>query len=53
MATVEIKKVHPHPDGAVVIEPVDVSVQCILVKAEELAGRNPQPGDQWPVPEQQ
>lgn len=53
MKTIIIKSLFWHPDGTLVIEPDDLAVKCFAVSAEELAGRKPVPGDEWPVPEQQ
>lgn len=52
MASFEVKEVHRHPDGAAVIVPVDLSIPCVFVRAEDMKGRDVQPGNFWHQPDE-
>lgn len=49
--TIEIKQVIRHPDGAAVIVPVDPDIPSFFVSAEEMEGRDVQPGHFWYRPD--
>lgn len=50
---VEIKQLIRHPDGAGVIVPVDPAIPSFFVSAEQLEGRDVQPGHFWCVPDEE
>lgn len=51
MLSIVIQQVFHHPDGVVVIVPVDPAVPSFFVKPEQLAGRKPEPGQTWELPD--
>ena len=51
MAIIEIKEVINHPDGAVVIVPVDLSIPSFFVNKEDFGGQVPKAGECWRVPD--
>lgn len=53
MAQIEIKQIIRHPDGAGVIVPVDPAIPSFFVSAEQLEGRDVQPGHFWYVPDEE